>query len=334
MSASADSSRQTHELPPFLSANKSIVNRYVCHYIRVCQVCGDTGSFAHCFGCKEVHYCCRDHQKADWPQHKVMCRQIATMPSSIFIQICPDEGNGLNSDMISHFFENKREGLEYIATTFFSGKDLSRPLRSPFCELLGWQVEIFCSANHQQFFFRPHGLCGEVIHLLGNRVDGVNGAGVFLGCAIENGVSRYKNLDGMIFVTGRHIKTGRSLTQYILWEILDFIYDSMDVYDEDDRRKSHGSDPLSIIEQDACRYRKKQIQQLNSTTSSPVDQGEAQSDTNALTLSTVTKPDDITKSFHCVFETKDNGNPEISIEQNFGHRYDNLLEEPVQKEEV
>ena len=27
-----------------------------------------------CSGCKEVHYCCKEHQKEDWKRHKKGCK--------------------------------------------------------------------------------------------------------------------------------------------------------------------------------------------------------------------------------------------------------------------
>ena len=30
-----------------------------------------------CSSCKDVHYCCREHQTADWKRHKKECREKA-----------------------------------------------------------------------------------------------------------------------------------------------------------------------------------------------------------------------------------------------------------------
>ena len=41
-----------------------------------CQ-CGDTESrkLKFCVRCRSVRYCCVDHQKADWPLHKTVCKE-------------------------------------------------------------------------------------------------------------------------------------------------------------------------------------------------------------------------------------------------------------------
>ena len=42
-----------------------------------CAVCGRTVPFKRCTKCKEVGYCCREHQKLDWKFHKKSCTAIA-----------------------------------------------------------------------------------------------------------------------------------------------------------------------------------------------------------------------------------------------------------------
>mmetsp|Transcript_48089 Transcript_48089/g.121046 ORF Transcript_48089/g.121046 Transcript_48089/m.121046 type:complete len:454 (+) Transcript_48089:113-1474(+) len=39
---------------------------------KTCQVCGHLGS-SRCARCKLVSYCCREHQKLDWANHKLSC---------------------------------------------------------------------------------------------------------------------------------------------------------------------------------------------------------------------------------------------------------------------
>ncbi len=101
--------------------------------------------------------------------------------------------------------------------------------RSPFSELLGWKVEIYCSAITNQIF--PPGNGFE--RLVGNRVKGINGAGVYLGCELHSGITQLNNLDGPIFVTGRN-SAGQPLTQPCLWGILNFIWDCMDLFGEEE----------------------------------------------------------------------------------------------------
>lgn len=38
-----------------------------------CAVCNEEAPFI-CTACKSVNYCNSDHQKTDWPKHKINCR--------------------------------------------------------------------------------------------------------------------------------------------------------------------------------------------------------------------------------------------------------------------
>jgi ankyrin repeat protein len=35
-----------------------------------------TSDLLTCFGCNSVQYCCKEHQKEDWPNHKVFCKRF------------------------------------------------------------------------------------------------------------------------------------------------------------------------------------------------------------------------------------------------------------------
>ena len=39
-----------------------------------CAECGVTAGLSLCAGCREVAYCCRQHQLDNWPSHKVTCK--------------------------------------------------------------------------------------------------------------------------------------------------------------------------------------------------------------------------------------------------------------------
>jgi hypothetical protein len=118
--------------------------------------------------------------------------------------------------------------MEYVESLpEFSGGCTSRPLRSSFCEFLGWDVEMFCNTQRNRIQAPEEGLVdvvgdGELEHL--------NGAGIYLGCDVQTGISRYIDVDGRIFVTGRSQQTGRNMTSDILWGVLNFIWEAMSLY--------------------------------------------------------------------------------------------------------
>ena len=50
----------------------------------VCACCGNAANLHFCGRCKKVAYCCVEHQKQSWPQHKAECKKLqdATTPSA------------------------------------------------------------------------------------------------------------------------------------------------------------------------------------------------------------------------------------------------------------
>lgn len=194
-----------------------------------CRHCGALNPQFRCASCREVSYCNKDHQVAHWKNgHSAACKFVHINPVSVFVEVKEGEGNGINNTMIQHIFSNKDAGLKYVETLpEFSNGYTSRPLRSAFCEMLGWDVEMFCNTQRNRIQPPEEGLVdvkgdGELEHL--------NGAGIYLGCDVQTGISRYIDVDGRIFVTGRNQQTGRSLTSDILWGVLNFIWDAMSLY--------------------------------------------------------------------------------------------------------
>ena len=185
-----------------------------------CQWCGGYGARSRCASCKEVYYCSKDHQKKDWSRHKACCKAVAAEPTSVWIEVQEGEGNGLANIMTNHIFANKAQGLDFVREHLGS---VSPPLRSPFCELTGWNIEIYCRPDYNDV-----SQAGRVI----GRVRGhLNAAGIYLGSDLYDGLTRYNNMSGRIFVTGRFHKDGKPLNNDNLWGLLNFIWDAMDLYD-------------------------------------------------------------------------------------------------------
>lgn len=197
-----------------------------------CHYCGKMDPKYRCASCHEMCYCTKGHQVAHWKRvHKKSCKYITESPLSIWVEVRHGEGNGIHNPMIQHIFSNKAEGYEYVkAQNEFANDCTSRPLRSPYCELLGWDVEMYCST----LFNRVHLPNGGLVDVIGNgELSHINGAGIYLGCDIQSGITRHVDVEGRIFVTGRNQK-GRTLTVDILWGILSFIWDCMSLYGRPD----------------------------------------------------------------------------------------------------
>lgn len=39
-----------------------------------CKVCGMTDHLGKCAGCENAYYCSESCQRADWPEHKLVCK--------------------------------------------------------------------------------------------------------------------------------------------------------------------------------------------------------------------------------------------------------------------
>lgn len=103
---------------------------------------------------------------------------------------------------------------------------MSPGLRSSFSELLGWSIEIFCSSRANRIELGSNNAWVDEM-----KYQGMNAAGTSLGCRLSTGRSKYTDMDGTIFVTGRN-KAGDVLTtNIVLWGILNVISDSMEYYD-------------------------------------------------------------------------------------------------------
>ena len=206
----------------------------------VCQLCGSpTEGASRCSGCKEVWYCCKEHQRTDWSKgHKHICKYVKEHPEAVFIHVDALEGNGLSNRMVNHTFKSKQDGLMHVFDAFQAS--MSRPLRSQFAELLGWRLEIYCKTNQNS-------ITSGVIEVSGVPGFELNGAGIYLGCSVQSGISRFNNLCGEIYVCGRRVADGKPLVSDSLWGILNFIWDAMDLYGEEE-------DPMPTIVSWAKKY--------------------------------------------------------------------------------
>jgi hypothetical protein len=211
------------------------------HY---CQLCGSlAGDKMCCSSCKEAWYCSKEHQRADWKKsHKSICRQVKQHPQAIFVKVQAGEGNGLTNEMTNYLFKNKEQGLSFVSEKF--SDHMSRPLRSQFSELLGWKLEVYCCTQCT----RDYQILSSGVAKVFSQGAALNGAGIYLGCELKSGISRFNNLCGEIFVFGRRMQDGKSLVSDSLWGILNFIWDAMDLYGTDE-------DPGPSLVRWARRYR-------------------------------------------------------------------------------
>jgi hypothetical protein len=232
------------------SFTKLIMSRVVptCSICKHCGAWKRISELCRCSSCAEVYYCSKTHLSADWATpgiekatgHKAICRHVRQDPTCIAIEVASGEGSGLGNRMINHLFHNKQDALHFIYDKF-NGK-VGYPIKSQFAEILGWSLEIYASARCNSF--EPS---SKQVTRGPDAEPILNGAGVYLGCAIHDGLSVCSQLNGIIYVIGRRYKDGKPLVSDSLWCLLNFIWDSMDFYEM-------GGDAVPDVMQLAQRY--------------------------------------------------------------------------------
>ena len=84
--------------------------------------CGvKVGKGGLCTGCGSVNYCSKEHQRRDWPSHKLKCRPVKkgeTLRNPIKAERKTDEREGTQEELNSIGVDNVGEkGLHFINDT-------------------------------------------------------------------------------------------------------------------------------------------------------------------------------------------------------------------------
>jgi len=87
-------------------------------------------------------------------------------------------------------------------------------------------VEVYCSTSQNEEL----SACISALEVVGKCNSTLNGAGIYLGCDLQSGITRFNNVCGPIFVCGRRANDGKPLVSDALWGILNFIGDAMGLY--------------------------------------------------------------------------------------------------------
>ncbi|CAG5128393.1 unnamed protein product [Candidula unifasciata] len=66
--------------------------------VNVCQLCGALDNLSLCGGCRGTWYCCKDHQRRDWKDHKRSCRQTT---KTVNTSCSRTEGEGQKNGLLS-----------------------------------------------------------------------------------------------------------------------------------------------------------------------------------------------------------------------------------------
>ena len=179
--------------------------------------------------------------------------------AGVVVEVGPGEGSGLLNPMVNHVLPAAKPYLASALVLAGFGlrptrAGLLRGLRSPFAEVLGWDVRMFVDPSSHAFSRREETpSVGSTVHAwtecMGPGTHGrdtastgsdadvegltkLNASAVFFGCSAEDGMSPYRFIMGKAYVVGRHSATGQPLTGNVLWGILNFIYEAMDCFSD------------------------------------------------------------------------------------------------------
>eukprot|EP00927_Polykrikos_kofoidii_P031837 TRINITY_DN2727_c0_g1_i4.p1 TRINITY_DN2727_c0_g1~~TRINITY_DN2727_c0_g1_i4.p1 ORF type:complete len:462 (-),score=38.61 TRINITY_DN2727_c0_g1_i4:372-1700(-) len=159
----------------------------------VCAHCGSTATdleiadLRRCGVCKSAFYCCREHQRLDWPKHRGVCNSVSRSSqgsqdagycqNAVFnvVEILPNvkvsNGTcGASSPMNNLMFESRAQALSSMSKRGFTRIIPSE--ETPLVKLMGFEVDLYgrypTAADHQ-----------------------MNGTCIYLTCSLENGLSPY-----------------------------------------------------------------------------------------------------------------------------------------------
>jgi hypothetical protein len=83
-----------------------------------CRICGIDGNLRRCSKCKSAYYCCQDHQKLDWKEHKPECKIIQ---QKLDILMATSSNTNTNSARSNHLYgdTNHQKSNGYNQATNF-----------------------------------------------------------------------------------------------------------------------------------------------------------------------------------------------------------------------
>jgi len=75
-----------------------------------------------CTGCKSIHYCGKDHQKEDWPNHKELCKCVKATEETGFVKQVKQAGDGVSitkkgSQVTVHYTGKLVNGTKFDSST-------------------------------------------------------------------------------------------------------------------------------------------------------------------------------------------------------------------------
>ncbi|KAL7687994.1 hypothetical protein Plhal304r1_c020g0071181 [Plasmopara halstedii] len=150
----------------------------------------------------------------------------------VVVEIKSGQGNGLTNDMINHVFNSQTIALEYVRQQlgYRQTEKMEKLSQMPFLQdLLGFIESDLIVYPRLNSFTRDLDNMYKCMRIRGE----LNGMAIYLGCALDNGLSMHLNARGDAFFIGT-TSTGKPVTSNVLWGAASFIYKAMDYYSDED----------------------------------------------------------------------------------------------------
>lgn len=138
----------------------SEVNTYANTHVNVCcNNCKNFEKLKKCGNCKGVYYCSRECQKADWPTHKIQCRQH---DSAKFTDVYEEAFDIVKKNLypIMDFMRGKGKGVLY----FTPEKKFFYYVNPSNMEMVTRKARMTMKAEMKKQQIRPDGIVDTIIY--------------------------------------------------------------------------------------------------------------------------------------------------------------------------
>lgn len=139
--------------------------------IKACNVCSQSGQLKMCSRCKNVYYCSRDHQIADWSAHKLKCNTKPSNNKGSSARERTDAAADFDDRILNIISFDSSNDNELQSLSEFAHRYLNK---NGFCVLDGVLKPETCKSLMQEMLDLRHKKAFQVGQLAGGKTSGVD----------------------------------------------------------------------------------------------------------------------------------------------------------------